>query len=398
MMDGQNITELGCNVFEKELKVNRYSRRYASRVLKNVNEYVEYLNLRGIKDIRKASKKEIVSYYVYLGERPNRKRDGKLARTTVAGIISSISMFYSSLYRNEIISENPFHTLNLGIKHENNWKRRPLTKQEMTDFLEQIETDTPKGLRDRTMFELIYSSGLRACEVSNLKTGDINFERREMIVRGKFGTDRMVPVSQVAKEFLILYLGKRIEASDSPVFPGENGVKGITVGTIGSTFRSYAEKFGMKKDGICVHSIRHSTATHLLDNGASIRHVQELLGHRNIKTTERYTHVQTEGVGRIYRKYHPREHELFDAVDDKYMNDVDELINKKLSRRIVKSEPAENLKRLRYTAGISRKQLAQVTDLPYSLIAEYERKCCSIPKEKAAIFANLFNVEIELFL
>ena len=113
MTFGKNITELGCNVFEKELKVNRYSRRYASRVLKNVNEYVEYLDHKGIKDIRKASKKEIVSYYVYLGERPNRKRDGKLAKTTVAGIISSISMFYSSLYRNEIISENPFHTLNL---------------------------------------------------------------------------------------------------------------------------------------------------------------------------------------------------------------------------------------------------------------------------------------------
>lgn len=84
----------------------------------------------------------------------------------------------------------------------------------------------------------------------------------------------------------------------------------------------------MYKEELSAHSIRHSTATHLLDNGASIRHVQELLGHKGIETTERYTHVQTDGAAKIYRKYHPREHDLFETVDEEYRRHLDSLIER----------------------------------------------------------------------
>jgi integrase/recombinase XerD len=139
-----------------------------------------------------------------------------------------------------------------------------------------------------------------------------------MIVRGKFSRDRVVPLSEVARDFLRLYLGGRIARRDLPVFPGKEPEKPVSPVNISTRFARHMEKRGMKKDEICLHSLRHSTATHLLDNGASIRHVQELLGHREIETTARYTHVQTEGLAKIYRKYHPREHELFEAVDADY--------------------------------------------------------------------------------
>lgn len=397
-MNAEEANQIGYELFEKEQQINRYSKKYIKRNLKNVSDFLNYQKLHGKNDVRKVTKKDIVQYFNYLKTRPNKKRAGTLALDTVEGIISSLKLFYSTLYKNMIIRENPFHGLQLNLHHSKDWKRKPLTTYEMDKFLEGIDTDTPKGLRDRTMFELMYSSGLRACEISNLKICDISFEQREMIVRGKFGTDRMVPVSEVAIKFLTLYLGKRIEETESFVFSGERYKNGLSSNYIGAIFRKYLNESGMKKEGVSVHSIRHSTATHLLDNGASIRHVQELLGHKNIKTTERYTHMQTEGVGRIYRKYHPREHELFDAIDKKYLDDVNCLINQKLARRIVKKAPAENLRKLRYTSGITRYQLAEIMGVSYETIANYESAKCSITTERAVALAKLFNVEKELFL
>lgn len=329
-MNEEEYNQICYKLFEKEQLINRFSKKYIQRNLKNTNDFINFQKEKGIYDIREINKKDIIQYFNYLKSRPNQKREGTLALDTVEGIVSSINLFYSTLYKNMIIKENPFHGLQLDIRRSKNWKRKPLTKYEMSKFLESIDPVTPKGLRDRAIFELMYSSGLRACEISNLKICDINFEQREMIVRGKFGTERMVPVSEFANKFLILYLGKKTFQTDLPVFPGESNKKGLNTNYIGVLFKKYLEKNGMKLDGVSVHSIRHSTATHLLDNGASIRYVQELLGHKNLKTTERYTHIQTEKVGKIYREYHPREHKMIDTVDEKYLNDVNCLINQKI--------------------------------------------------------------------
>lgn len=181
------------------------------------------------------------------------------------------------------------------------------------------------------MFELMYSSGLRVCEITNLMIGDINFSQREIIVRGKFGTDRIVPISIVSRDFLSLYLGERIENINDPVLISYTGLhKGhkMKPGSISDRFHDLLIKYDMYKKELSAHSIRHSTATHLLDNGANIRHVQELLGHKELSTTERYTHVQTEGVARIFRKYHPREHDLFETVDNEYIRHLNSFIER----------------------------------------------------------------------
>jgi integrase/recombinase XerC len=160
---------------------------------------------------------------------------------------------------------------------------------------------------------------------------DIDFDRREMIVRGKGERDRVVPFSKVAKEFLLVFLGKRIDDPDSWVFAGSRGSRvgqHIKSETISERFRDLLRRFEMDRPEISTHSIRHSTATHLLEHGASVRHVQELLGHKNIETTVRYTQIQSDGVFKVFRKYHPREHELFETVDDDYMKRFDSLIVK----------------------------------------------------------------------
>jgi site-specific recombinase XerD len=171
---------------------------------------------------------------------------------------------------------------------------------------------------DRALFELIYSSGLRVSEAANLLIKDVSLNRREMIDRGKFGRDRIVPFTKQAQKYLALYLKDRIYSMDGPVFCGVYGKKALRPGSVGRRFTDLLKKYNMKRKELSAHSIRHATASQLLDNGAGIRHVQELLGHRNLETTVRYTHVNGERLGKIYRKYHPQEHDLFDAVDDEY--------------------------------------------------------------------------------
>jgi len=232
-----------------------------------------------------------------------------------------VKLLYSCLYRAGAIGGNPCHALSLALPEPRAWRRRPMTREEITRFLESIDTGTSVGLRDRTLFELIYSSGLRVSEAASLKVGDIDVERRLMVVRGKFDRDRMVPISEVARDFVVRYLGGKLEAREAWVFAGTRGPTAgghIRGTTISERFRLLLGQFGMDVPELSTHSIRHSTATHLLENGASIRHVQELLGHKSIESTVRYTHVMVDGLGKVYRRHHPREHELFEELGEEY--------------------------------------------------------------------------------
>jgi len=159
-------------------------------------------------------------------------------------------------------------------------------------------------------------------EAAKLMVKDICLERREMIVRGKFARDRVVPISKVAHDYLALYLENRVYNNrDEPVFCGTYGTaarRSLRPDSISRRFTILLMKNDMKKKELSAHSIRHTSASQLLDNGAGIRYVQELLGHRNPETTAQYTHTQNEKLTKIYRKHHPQEHDLFDAVDDVY--------------------------------------------------------------------------------
>lgn len=313
-------------LFLNELEVNRYSKLYILNSKYVIKEYYDFLNSKNINDIKNTGKKEIMDFYLYLCKRENKKNNGKLCVDTISGYISKIRIFYNSLYKNEIIEENPFNNFSIKISKDKQWSRLPLSTQQINNLLNNIKYDSEEGLRNKAIFELMYSSGLRLCEIANLRNSDINFENREIIVRGKFGTERMVPISEVAKYYIEIYLLKINTHIDGPMFYGNESNKCISTVDIRNAFKKYLSDNNILNSGISAYSIRHSTATHLLEQGASIRHVQELLGHKSIKTTQRYTHIQNEGVGKIYRKYHPREHDLFDAIDEEYINKIQKII------------------------------------------------------------------------
>jgi integrase/recombinase XerD len=315
-----------------KMQSDRYSRNYIKEMNRNIRQFYNWAVKRSMGDIEKLGKKELLAYRLFVTRLQSKNAGGgELSISTMNSMLTAVKHVYSMLYLQGIIPENPLHSVDYKIRSGKQTERRPLTEKEITFFLENIDTSTELGLRDRTIFELIYSSGLRVSEAAGLKIGDIDFEKREAIVRGKFDRDRMVPLSNVAADFLKKYLGERKSLVDEYVFLGlrsKGYMKNMRSKQISRIFRTYLRKFEMDSPNISTHSVRHSTATHLLDNGASVRHVQELLGHKNIETTVRYTHIQTDGLYKIFRKYHPREHELFEMVDDDYLTELDLLIEK----------------------------------------------------------------------
>lgn len=186
-----------------------------------------------------------------------------------------------------------------------------LDAEEVERLIQAIDTNTPSGLRDRAIVELLFSSGLRVSELCNLNRDHINLKRGEFMVRGKGQKDRPVFVSPEATEWLATYLAARTDSA-LPLFIRYSGFK--TGDDRGESFRlsprsvqravsQYAKLAGITKH-VSPHTLRHSFATDLLMNGADLRSVQSMLGHSNISTTQVYTHVTDQHLQEVHRKFH----------------------------------------------------------------------------------------------
>jgi integrase/recombinase XerD len=185
-----------------------------------------------------------------------------------------------------------------------------LSPEEMQALLNAIDTASEPGYRDRTMFELFYSSGLRVSELVNLKLGDIYPADRIIRVFGKGSKERVVPYSDDAARYLETYVGTMRHKLMKPgawndiLFLNKNGKKFTRQG-IWKKLKEYAKLAGIEKD-ISPHKLRHTFATHLLEGGADLRSLQMLLGHASINTTEIYTHVEQQHIKNEFNKLHPR--------------------------------------------------------------------------------------------
>jgi site-specific recombinase XerD len=323
-MTGESMKELAFRLVEEEMSARRLTPGSRVSIRVALKDFFRWASQRGTPDLRTLGKKDLVSFHTWLGAQRSKRTGEELAPSTINHRFHVVRMLFSSLYRAGMIAENPAHGLKLKVPEHRYWKRRPLSREEITKFLETIDIESETGFRDRVLFELLYSSGLRVGEAATLKVKDLDFERRLMIVRGKFDRDRMVPISEVAHDFLVHFLGERIEDGEAWVFPGYGGH--LTRSYISERFRELLRRFDMDRKDISTHSIRHSTATHLLENGASVRHVQELLGHLSVESTVRYTHVMTDSLAKVYRKHHPRERELFEEVDDAYLKRLERIL------------------------------------------------------------------------
>ncbi|ULQ61113.1 tyrosine recombinase [Brucepastera parasyntrophica] len=228
---------------------------------------------------------------------------------TLAKDIAALRSFFRFLILERICTENPAELLESPSRGKH--LPRVLSPEQVNIFLAAIPTEKPNGIRDRTLFELIYSCGLRVNEAVLLSLPDIHFKERMIVVTGKGRKERLVPFGNEAEKWLRIYLdgprqlllGNRIS---SAVFLNSRGGR-ITRKGIWSRFQEIEVRSGITAK---IHTLRHSFATHMLAGGADLRSVQDLLGHADISTTQIYTHIEDESLG----LYHA---EFFDNLQDK---------------------------------------------------------------------------------
>ena len=267
---------------------------------RDLKDYASFLGRNGSAPER-ATRTMVISYLLHL-----EKRQGR-AMTTVARRLAAIKSYYRFLLHEGTIDKDPTENLE-SPKLE---KRLPtvLSVEEVEELLAQPDQDTPSGLRDRAMLELLYATGIRVSEIVALDVGSANVDLGFVRCTGKGSKDRVVPMGSVARRSVAAYLqdGRPKLARDPlelALFVNHHGHR-LTRQGFWKIVKRYAAMARIDK-GITPHTLRHSFATHLLENGADLRAVQEMLGHADISTTQVYTHITKGRLKEVYARSHPR--------------------------------------------------------------------------------------------
>jgi len=286
------------------------------RKLEWLVEFERFCVRNGLNDMRSVTESDVRRFAVCMQEGISQRTGKRLSMSSQKTYMAQVRQLFAALYTAETIIKSPAQDVWIRGK-DNKQRRMKFSQEEMARFLDSIDIKIVCGLRDRALFELAYAAGLRVGEIVKLNVEDIDFESRQIFIRcGKWNKDRVVPVGDIALSLLSKYLSVRKDNKNEPVFTGSNGR--IGPGAIVKRFQKWLHLAGIERQGLCIHSIRHSVATHLLENGADLRYVQELLGHKSIETTVRYTYALQEVLKRMYRTYHPRENFHYEEVDKEY--------------------------------------------------------------------------------
>ena len=247
------------------------------------------------------SREQITGYMTQLKEKG-------LAAATIARKLAAIKAFYRFMTAEGYMDANPAEVVEAGTKGIK--LPRVLSEDEVVRLLNQPDITTAEGFRDRTMLEVLYATGMRVSELINLTLERVDLNMKYIIAFGKGSKERIVPLGSVAAEFLQQYLEKvrpkltHAGRNTNIVFLAFGGHE-LTRQRFWQIIRAYGRKANINK-ALTPHILRHSFATHLLDNGADLRSVQELLGHSDISTTQIYTHLTNKRLRDIYAKAHPR--------------------------------------------------------------------------------------------
>jgi len=302
----QEVFNRYINYLEAERNASPYTvRNYSSDLKGNYKRgsekgFFQFLRLKQIDSLEKVDKQVLRDYLAYLAEQG-------IAKASIARKLSAIRSFYRYLVREGILAKNPLEQA-ASPKLD---RRLPsfLTVEEMVRLLTAPDLATPQGQRDRALIELFYAAGLRVSELVNLNLEQVNIDTREIRVWGKGSKERMVLMGEPAARALTNYIGQ-----GRPRLQGEKGDRGalflnnrgrrLTERMVQKILSKYARLAGINKR-VYPHLLRHTFATHLLDGGADLRVVQELLGHANLATTQIYTHVTQSRARKVYLSAHP---------------------------------------------------------------------------------------------
>lgn len=289
--------------FLRYLIVERgYSEKTREAYEEDLTNFERFLTESGEDDLLKINYLDVRVYLSYL-------TDERYSRNSISRKIASLRSFYQYLLKEEVIKENPFSYVHL--KKKNLKLPRFFYENEMQVLFDSVKGEKPLDLRNQALLEVLYGSGIRLSECSNLKLAEIDFDSEVMLIHGKGNKERYAPLGSFAQDALQEYFEKgrkvlmdKYHKSHDYVFVNHHG-EPITPTGIEYVLNQVIKKSSLDSS-IHPHMLRHTFATHLLNNGADMRTVQELLGHANLSTTQIYAHVTKESLQKNYRSFHPR--------------------------------------------------------------------------------------------
>lgn len=274
----------------------RLSENSVEAYMRDLKQFAHFVLVKWDVPPRKVEREMVEQYLEWLYDRGREK-------SSQARMLSGIRSFFNYLLLTDEIQSSPAE--DISAPKAGRTLPDVLTTEEIDRLITSIEVDTTKGLRDRAMIEVLYSCGLRVTELITLRVSDLFFGEGYIRVIGKGDKQRLVPISDLARERISLYLeGRKAAKSNEEVLFLNNRGRQLTRVMIFTILRQAALRAGIDKK-ISPHTLRHSFATHLLEGGAGIRQVQELLGHESILTTEIYTHLDAEHLRSTVEEHLP---------------------------------------------------------------------------------------------
>ncbi|MGM0212574.1 site-specific tyrosine recombinase XerD [Enterococcus sp. AZ109] len=268
---------------------------------RDLRQYLTFLNEKNIQNWQDVDRYTVVDFLAILSNQ------GK-ASTTITRMISSLRRFHQFLRQERYTDHDPMQHIESPKKAQK--LPQTLSLAEVERLIATPDTSTTLGIRDRAILEVMYATGLRVSELIGLKLGDIHLEMGLLQTIGKGDKERIVPLGDYAIHWLERYLSEarplltKKNKNEPHLFVNNHG-KGLSRQGIWKNLKQIVIKAGITKD-VTPHTLRHSFATHLLENGADLRTVQELLGHADISTTQIYTHITKRRMTEVYKEFFPR--------------------------------------------------------------------------------------------
>ncbi|MFV1950637.1 MAG: site-specific tyrosine recombinase XerD [Nitrospinota bacterium] len=278
----------------------RLSRNTIDAYYRDILRFLTFIGYNIIDDLKKTKRSDVTSYLMSL------MKEG-LSSSSRARHLISIKGFYRFMLNEGFLEDDP----TVNIESRRSGRRLPdvITIQEVDRLLGQPDKDSLLGIRDMAMLEILYAAGVRVSELISLKLNDVNLDAGYIISFGKGAKERIIPIGESAKEKTTRYLNhsrlRLLKGRSIPELFANHSGKRMSRQGFWKIIKKYAKSAGIKT-GISPHSLRHSFATHLLEGGADLRSVQQMLGHADISTTQIYTHVLKERLREVYDKSHPR--------------------------------------------------------------------------------------------